>query len=141
RRDRRWEPADPLIAATGISEDSLLRPEGPYACSRAAADQYVLDYARTYSMPALVLRLSSVYGTDGGWMTHFLGRALEHEPITIFGGGAHVRDVLFVDDLVAAVAAALQRAHELAGIAFNVGGGVDCAVSPLELIDLIADVV
>ncbi|HZC28300.1 MAG TPA: NAD-dependent epimerase/dehydratase family protein, partial [Gaiellaceae bacterium] len=141
RHDLRWEPVDPLIAATGISEESLLRPDTPYGCSRSAAEHYVLNYAQNYAFPAVVLRLGSVYGPGGGWVTDFLRAALAREPITIFGDGAQVRDILFADDLVAAVVATLERAHESAGTVFNVGGGADCAVSLLELIELIADVV
>ena len=83
----------------------------PYGCSKGAADQYVLDYARSYGLPNIVFRMSCIYGPhqcgteDQGWVAHFLIRAIAREPITLYGDGMQVRDVLFVEDLVDAHAA------------------------------------
>ena len=87
----------------------------PYGCSKGAADQYVLDYARSFGLPTAVLRMSCIYGPrqmgteDQGWVAHFLIRALRGEPITIFGDGRQVRDILYVDDAVDAYLAAWRR--------------------------------
>ena len=139
-----YRPADPTVGARGIAEDQPLDFCSPYGCSKGAADQYVLDYARIYGLPATVFRMSCIYGPrqfgteDQGWVAHFLLRALRGEPITVYGDGKQVRDVLFVDDLVDALLLAQERIADTAGRAFNIGGGPDNAVSLLGLLDLIA---
>ena len=146
RNGDRWEPVDPQVRAHGLDESRPLAFSTPYGCSKGGADQYVLDYAKTYDLPATVFRMSCVYGPhqhgteDQGWVAHFLIRALAGETITIYGDGAQVRDVLFVDDLVDAFVRARERIDTLAGTPFNVGGGADNSVSLLEVIDIIADV-
>ena len=94
------------IRAQGIDESRRSTSTAPMAAPRAAADQYVLDYARTFDLPTAVFRMSCIYGPhqfgteDQGWVAHFLIRALQGEPITLYGDGQQVRDILFVDDLV-----------------------------------------
>lgn len=135
----------PLDAATrsGISEERPLDFHSPYGCSKGAADQYVLDYARTFGIPSLLFRMSCIYGLhqmgteDQGWVAHFLIRAIEEKPITIYGDGMQVRDVLFVDDLVDAFLLAQANSHTLAGQAFNVGGGLGNTISLVELMEVI----
>jgi CDP-paratose 2-epimerase len=137
----RWVPTDPLVRDHGISESRPLDFCTPYGCSKGAADQYVLDYAKSYGVPAVVFRMSCIYGPhqhgteDQGWVAHFVLRALEGRPITLYGDGAQVRDILFVDDLVDAMLAAVDAGPG----AYNVGGGADNTVSLLELIDLIGE--
>jgi CDP-paratose 2-epimerase len=132
------------LARTGIDERRTLSFESPYGCSKGAADQYVLDYARSYRLPCAVFRMSCIYGPhqhgteDQGWVAHFLIRASEEQPITIYGDGRQVRDLLYVDDLVAALLRAEDCLPALAGEAFNIGGGPDNTVSLNELIDHIA---
>jgi CDP-paratose 2-epimerase len=141
----RWSPADPRLRDHGVDEGRPLDFCTPYGCSKGAADQYVLDWAKSYGLRTVVFRMSCIYGPhqhgneDQGWVAHFLIRALEGRPITLYGDGAQVRDLLYVDDLVDAMLAARDRAGELAGSAFNVGGGADRATSLLELVDLIGD--
>jgi CDP-paratose 2-epimerase len=145
RADDRWEPADETMREYGVDERRPLDFCTPYGCSKGGADQYVLDYAKTYGLPATVFRMSCVYGPhqhgteDQGWMAHFLLRALGREPIVIYGDGAQVRDVLFVDDLVEAMILALDGIDRTAGMAFNVGGGPENAVSLLEVVRLLGD--
>ena len=139
-RDAGWIPRDPAIARTGISEQQKLDFCTPYGCSKGGADQYVLDYARQFRVPAAVLRMSCIYGPrqlgteDQGWVAHFLRRALAGEPITLYGDGRQVRDVLHVDDAVRAYVGARQRIGAVAGRAFNLGGGPRNAISLLQLI-------
>ena len=96
-------------ARRGIDEQRPLDFHSPYGCSKGAADQYVLDYARTFGLPTVVFRMSCIYGPhqfgteDQGWVAHFLIRALAGQPITLYGDGKQVRDVLFVEDLVDAM--------------------------------------
>ena len=136
----RYEPADADIRAHGIGEARPLDFHTPYGCSKGAADQYVLDYARSYGLKAAVLRMSCIYGQrqmgteDQGWVAHFLIRALEGEPITLFGDGCQVRDILDVRDAVGAYLAAWRRIEEVAGRAFNLGGGPANAVSLRQLL-------
>ena len=81
----------------------------------------MLDYARSFGVPTVVLRMSCIYGPrqmgteDQGWVAHFLIRALEGEPITIYGDGRQVRDVLDVADAVDAYLAAWRRIDAVAG--------------------------
>jgi CDP-paratose 2-epimerase len=145
RRDDRWEPVEAILRDGGISELRPLDFCTPYGCSKGAADQYVLDYAKSFDVPAVVLRMSCIYGPhqhgteDQGWVAHFALQALAGGPITLYGDGAQVRDILFVDDLVDAFLLARDNAREHAGTPFNVGGGSDNAISLLELVDLIGD--
>ena len=143
RREQRYEPADATIAAEGIAEDYPLDFHSPYGCSKGAADQYVLDYARTFGIPATVFRMSCIYGPhqfgteDQGWVAHFLIQALRRSPLTLYGDGLQVRDVLFVEDLVEAMLLAHERIDQTAGRAFNIGGGPARTTSLLELLDVI----
>jgi CDP-paratose 2-epimerase len=140
---RRYRPADRNLDRYGVDERRPLAFHSPYGCSKGAADQYVLDYARTFGVPAAVLRMSCIYGPhqhgneDQGWVAHFLMRALAGQPIVIYGDGCQVRDVLFVDDLVDAFFAARAAIGRVAGRAFNIGGGPDRSVSLLEIIERI----
>lgn len=139
----RYEPANPAVRRTGVNEQRALDFHSPYGCSKGAADQYVMDYARMYGLPAVVFRMSCIYGPhqcgteDQGWVAHFLLRTLAGQPITLYGDGLQVRDILFVQDLVDALLLAQTHIDALAGEAFNIGGGPTNAISLLELIDLI----
>lgn len=141
----RYEPDDADLRGRGINESRPLSFCTPYGCSKGAADQYVLDYGRHYRLPAVVFRMSCIYGPhqfgteDQGWVAHFLISALDREPITVYGDGKQLRDVLFVDDLVDALLCAEANASELAGRAFNIGGGPGNSLSLVELLSLIAD--
>ena len=137
-------PTTPSVA-TASARDRRLDFHSPYGCSKGAADQYVLDYARTFGLPAVAFRMSCIYGPhqcgneDQGWVAHFLLRALRGEPITLYGDGMQVRDVLYADDLVDGFLHALARMPQVVGHAFNVGGGPANTVSLLEVLDAIAD--
>jgi CDP-paratose 2-epimerase len=136
----RYEPCDIVLAATGIDERRPLAFRGPNGCSKGTADQYVLDYAHTFGLRAVVFRMSSVYvprqlvHEDQGWVAHFLVLALRREPITIFGDGKQVRDILYIADLVDAFWRVRGDIARLSGRAFNVGGGPANTMSPLELL-------
>jgi CDP-paratose 2-epimerase len=127
----------------GISESEPLDFLSPYGCSKGAADQYTLDYARIYGIPATAFRQSCIYGPrqfgveDQGWVAWFAIAALLRRDITIFGDGKQVRDVLHVDDLLRAYEAAIRSPDKAAQQAFNVGGGPDHTLSLLELIALL----
>lgn len=146
RRESRYEPRDAVLRRQGVGEWAPLSFHSPYGCSKGAADQYVLDYARCYGLPAVVFRMSCIYGRhqmgteDQGWVAHFLLRVLQDEPLTIYGDGLQVRDILFADDLVDAMLLATHQAQRLRGTAFNMGGGPARATSLVELMDLIREI-
>lgn len=136
----RYVPSDESVRANGIAEARALDFHSPYGCSKGAADQYVLDYARSFGLRALVMRMSCIYGPhqhgneDQGWVAHFVRSALEDVPVTVYGNGKQVRDVLFVQDLVNAFELARTNMDELSGYAFNMGGGTENTLSVSELI-------
>lgn len=129
----------------GIGESEPLDFLSPYGCSKGAADQYVLDFARIYKIPAASFRQSCIYGPrqfgveDQGWVAWFAIASLLGRNITIYGDGKQVRDVLHVDDLVMAYEAAIRAPDRIAGQAFNVGGGPDRIMSLLDLIALLEE--
>lgn len=133
--DKGYQPVDPLVNAFGIGESRPLDFHTPYGCSKGAADQYVLDYARSYGVPSAVLRMSCIYGErqmgteDQGWVAHFLIRALEGRAIDIYGDGHQVRDILEVSDAVDTYLALWRQIDQHSGHVFNLGGGPDNAVS------------
>lgn len=140
-----YRPCDPVLRASGVDERRPLDFHTPYGCSKGAADQYVLDYARSFGLPTCVLRMSCIYGPhqmgteDQGWVAHFLIRALEGQPIAIYGDGRQVRDILNVADAVETYLSAWRRIDEVAGRAFNLGGGPANAVSLVQLIAYIEE--
>ena len=142
-QDGAWLPEDPAMRDAGISERRPLDFHTPYGCSKGAADQYVLDYARSYDVPTAVLRMSCIYGPrqmgteDQGWVAHFAIRALEGRPITLYGDGRQVRDILDVRDAVEAYVQCWRRIDAVSGQAFNLGGGSANAVSLRQLIGVI----
>jgi CDP-paratose 2-epimerase len=140
---RRYQPVDAAIRRNGVSEARPLDFCTPYGCSKGAADQYVLDYAKSYGIPTAVFRMSCIYGPhqcgneDQGWVAHFAISAMKDEPITLYGDGRQVRDILYVDDLLEAFLTARERIESLTGNAFNIGGGPAHAVSLLDVLDQI----
>ena len=124
----------------GISEGRLLDFHSPYGCSKGTADQYMIDYSRIYGLKTVVFRQSCIYGyrqfgiEDQGWVAWFTIAAMMGKPITIYGDGKQVRDVLFIDDLVDAYEAAVKNIDKIKGQAFNIGGGAKNTMSLLELL-------
>ena len=145
--DRVYVPTDADVRAHGIGETRALDFHTPYGVSKGAADQYVLDYARSFGLKTCVFRMSCIYGQrqmgteDQGWVAHFLIRALDGQPITLYGDGHQVRDILDVRDAVNAYVAAWQRIEDVAGRAFNLGGGADNAVSLRTLLAYIGTLI
>jgi CDP-paratose 2-epimerase len=143
--ERRYVPTRGDVRSNGISETRPLEFHSPYGCSKGAADQYVMDYCRSFGIPAVVFRMSCIYGPhqfgneDQGWVAHFLIRARAGQPLDVFGDGCQVRDVLYVRDLVNALLLASGRCEEFAGHAFNIGGGPRNTLSLLELLSLMEE--
>jgi CDP-paratose 2-epimerase len=136
----RYRPVERGLERSGINESHALEFYSPYGCSKGAAEQYVLDYTRSFGLRTIVFRMSTIYGphqrgTEGrGWISYFMSEALKQRPITIYGSGRQVRDVLYVDDLIEAMLLAMAQIELLAGQAFNVGGGPENTLSLFELL-------
>ena len=119
----------------GVSEKQLLDFHSPYGCSKGCGDQYVRDYSRIYDIPTVVFRQSCIYGKrqfgieDQGWVAWFVIAAVIGKPITIYGDGKQVRDLLFIDDLMNAYDMAIDRKEDAKGLIFNIGGGIENSVS------------
>lgn len=131
-QDDRYAYADlPL----GIPETQPMDFHSPYGCSKGSADQYVRDYARIYGLPTVVFRQSCIYGQrqmgveDQGWVAWFVIAALTGRPITIFGDGKQVRDLLYIDDLANAFELAIANIDTVQGNVYNIGGGPDNSIS------------
>ena len=136
-----YAPVAEDVRRHGVCEARPLDFHTPYGCSKGAADQYVLDYARSFGLKTCVLRMSCIYGPrqmgteDQGWVAHFLIRALKGEPVSIYGDGRQVRDILHVGDAVDAYLAAWRGIEAVSGRAFNLGGGPANAVSLRQVVD------
>ncbi len=115
----------------------------PYGCSKGAADQYVRDYARCFGMNTVVLRQSCIYGAhqygteDQGWVAHFVHSILHDRPLTIYGDGTQVRDLLDARDLSALYAIVIDQIDKTRGEIYNVGGGPENQRNLLEVIEQI----
>ena len=117
------------IWSIGCPETQPLDFHSPYGCSKGTGDQYVRDYARIYGLRSVVMRQSCIYGPrqfgieDQGWVAWFVIAAVMGQPITIYGDGKQVRDVLYVDDLLDAYDLAIANIDLAAGRVYNLGGG------------------
>ena len=133
---RYYTPDYPL----GIPEEFPIDLHSPYGCSKGVCDLYAIDYARIFGLKTVVFRQSCVYGPrqfgieDQGWLSHFVISAVLGRPITIYGDGRQVRDVLHVQDLIAAYERAIECIDACSGRAYNIGGGPQNTSSLLELI-------
>jgi CDP-paratose 2-epimerase len=146
--DKRYEVTN---YPEGFDEKINLDFHSPYGCSKGAADQYMLDYARMFDLNTVVFRHSSIFGgrqfstKDQGWVGWFCQKALEikrgelDEPFTISGNGKQVRDILYADDLINCYFAAVENINQARGEAFNIGGGINNSFSLLELFDYLED--
>lgn len=127
----------------GVSEARALDFHSPYGCSKGAGDQYVRDYARIYGMKTVVLRQSCIYGPhqfgieDQGWVAWFIIAAVLGKPLTIYGDGKQIRDVLYIKDLFNIWDLAEEKSQASIGEVYNIGGGPANTLSLLELIAFI----
>lgn len=131
----------------GFAETESIDLHSPYGCSKGAADQYVLDYARVYDLKTVVLRHSSMFGgrqyatEDQGWVGWFAEQALRLKnqqtsgPVKVAGSGKQVRDLLFSDDCVELYLSIVNEIDKVRGQAFNVGGGMENSSSIIELLE------
>lgn len=129
----------------GISEDMTLDFHSPYGCSKGSGDQYFHDYSRIYNLKTVVFRQSCIYGyhqfgiEDQGWVAWFTIASVINQPITIYGDGKQVRDVLFIDDLNNAYDKAYRHIKKTSGQVYNIGGGPDSTLFLLELLNYLEE--
>ena len=145
-KEKRYEFADEIYK-NGIPEDfpTDLCEHTPYGCSKFTGDIYIQDYAQRNEIDAAVFRMSCIHGTrqfgveDQGWVAWFTIATLMEKPITIYGDGKQVRDVLYVTDLVNAYDLFVQKREKIHHAVYNIGGGVENTMSLLELLDILED--
>ena len=119
----------------GAPETQQLDFHSPYGCSKGAGDQYVRDYSRIYGLRSVVMRQSCIFGPrqfgieDQGWVAWFIIAAITDRPIAICGNGKQVRDLLYIDDLLDAYDAALEKIDTASGQVYNIGGGPQNTIS------------
>jgi CDP-paratose 2-epimerase len=139
-KETRWDFASKEFT-NGVDEEYPLDFEGPYGCSKGIGDAYFLDYARTFGMKNVVFRMSGIYGIaqhpteDQGWVAWIVRRAIEKQPITIYGDGKQVRDILFCSDLVKAFETAIENINKTRGQPYNIGGSRKNSMSIIELLN------
>jgi CDP-paratose 2-epimerase len=127
----------------GVDEHFPLDFHGPYGCSKGTGDQYTIDYARIFGLNTIVFRQSGIYGPhqfgieEQGWLAWFTNALLFDKPVTIFGDGKQVRDVLYIDDLVLAFNLAFKNIKKTRGKAYNIGGGPKFSLSIWELFEIL----
>lgn len=131
------------LESVSIDESEPLDFYSPYGCSKGTGDQYFKDYHRIYGLNTIVFRQSCIYGIhqfgveDQGWVAHFAAQAIKHLPLTIFGDGKQVRDLLYITDLIAAYDAAIHHLNLSKGGVYNLGGGLDNTLSLIEVIKML----
>jgi CDP-paratose 2-epimerase len=143
-KEKRYEFADEKFKR-GVPEDfpADANEHTPYGTSKYAAELYARDYAAVYGLKTVCFRMSCIYGTrqfgneEQGWVAHFIISSVLGRPITVYGNGKQVRDVLFISDLVKAFELAIKNISKTKGRVFNIGGGPDNTLSLLELIDIL----
>ncbi|MFA5345213.1 MAG: dTDP-glucose 4,6-dehydratase [Candidatus Omnitrophota bacterium] len=114
------------IANGKFTENSPIKPNSPYAASKAAADLLVQAYIRTYKFPAIIIRPSNNYGP---WqypeklIPLAILRILEGGKIPVYGKGLNVREWLYVDDCARGILAILKKGK--AGEVYNLGGACE----------------
>ncbi len=119
----------------GVAETYPLDFHSPYGCSKGAGDQYMRDYQRIYGLRTVVMRQSCIYGPrqfgieDQGWVAWFIIAIVTGKPITIYGDGKQIRDMLHVSDLIQAYEAAIENIDTAAGQVYNIGGGPENVLS------------
>ncbi|WP_019532837.1 dTDP-glucose 4,6-dehydratase [Paenibacillus ginsengihumi] len=107
-----------------FTEETPLAPNSPYSASKAGSDLMVRAYGETYGLPVIITRCSNNYGPyqyPEKLIPTIITRALDDQPIPVYGDGLNVRDWLYVEDHCSAVELALLGGKP--GQVYNVGGG------------------
>ena len=127
----------------GVSEKYPLDFHGPYGCSKGCGDQYTIDYARIYGLNTVVFRQSGIYGPhqfgieEQGWLAWFINALIYDKPVTIYGNGKQVRDVLYIEDILRAYDLAFKKIKKTRGKVYTIGGGPNFSLSIWELFEIL----
>jgi dTDP-glucose 4,6-dehydratase len=109
-------------------EDWPIRPNSPYSASKASADMFCRAYFETFGMPIVITRSSNNYGPyqfPEKLIPFFITKAMNDEPLPLYGDGLNVRDWLYVEDNCRGILAALEKGKP--GECYNIGGGNELA--------------
>lgn len=116
-------------ADTGaFTEESPLKPNSPYAASKAAADLLARAYYHTYGLPVLITRCSNNYGPyqfPEKLIPLMITNAMEGRPLPVYGDGRNVRDWIHVEDHCRAIDLVLQKGRP--GQVYNIGASSEMA--------------
>src|SRR5712664_1352177 len=120
-----------------VTEGHATRPATFYGASKLAGEEYVRLFAADQNIPAVSLRVSSIYGIGGGKvkraMSVFLMNALARQPLHLMGDGSELRDYIHVEDVADGACRAIEQC--LDGV-FNLGGGTPISIQDLALLAL-----
>lgn len=114
----------------------------PLHASKRSAELYVQTFIDTYRLEAAIFRLTGLYGPwqfggeDHGWVANFTIRTIIGKPVTVYGTGKQVRDILYVSDVAEAFHAFYTARKP--GI-YNIGGGFDRSISLIECLRLLEE--
>ena len=139
--EKRYRFENDTLHKYGVPETQNLDFHSPYGVSKGVADQYTIDYSRIYGLKTVVFRQSCIYGTnqfgveDQGWLAWFTIAAILGKPITIYGTGKQVRDVLFVEDVIRLYDLAIENQDIVNGKAYCVGGSPANTISLVEFFE------
>lgn len=129
------------LGATGaFTETTPYQPSSPYSSSKAGSDHLARAWHHTYEMPVIVTNCSNNYGPfqfPEKLIPLVTLKCLAGEAIPVYGKGDNVRDWLFVDDHVSALATVLTSG--LPGETYNIGG--ECELSNLDVVKTICTIV
>lgn len=106
-----------------FTETTPYAPNSPYSASKAASDHMVRAFHETYGLPVLITNCSNNYGPrqfPEKLIPLIICRALERQPLPVYGDGGNIRDWLHVEDHCEAIALVLQRGR--VGASYNIGG-------------------
>ena len=129
----------PLQGGSLFTEQSPLKPTSPYAASKASSDLLVLSYYKTYGLPVTISRCSNNYGTHQypeKLIPLMIQKALQEEPLPVYGDGLNVRDWIHVVDHCRAIDVILKKGT--VGEVYNIGGGEE--VANIALVQRILDI-
>lgn len=117
-------------------ETSNVNPSNPYSAAKAAGDLLAKSYHNTYGVPVLITRSSNNFGPyqyPEKLIPLMIIKALNSEPLPVYGTGMNVRDWLYVEDNCAGIDTVFQKGRT--GEVYNIGGGNEKA--NLEVVKLI----
>ena len=131
---------------SGITEEGPVESQGaymrtPYGTSKLTGELYCLEYFKSFAVPTVLNRLSTVFGkyqkgsVESGWIYWFIKAKKYNLPVVIFGTGKQVRDTVWGKDVTKLFLEQIKNIKRHAGQVYNVGGGPENSISILELVD------